>query len=274
MSLATTNPPLPALVNPALERMRTGGVALGFQVRLVRSGEIALIARSTGHDFLFLDTQHAVFSLESLAQIALVARQCGVAPLVRVRSCEDPDSSLLLDAGVSGIVFPDINTAGEALKAVSTVRFPPLGRRSAAGGYVHFDYGAVPLEQAIPALTRSTLVVCMIESREGLKNIEEIAAVDGIDVLHIGCNDLLLDMGKPGAFGDPELLSAVERIISVTVASGKFAGVGGDRDVTRQVQFIRHGARFVTTNSDIGCLMTEASRRAGELRHALASDGG
>jgi 2-keto-3-deoxy-L-rhamnonate aldolase RhmA len=272
MSIATTNSP--TLVNPVLERMRAGEVALGFHVRLTRSGEIALIARSTGHDFLFLDTQHAVFSLESLAQIALVARECGVAPLVRVRSCEDPDTSLLLDAGVSGIVFPDINTAAEARKAVSSVRFPPLGKRSAAGGYVHFDFRAVPLAQAMPALMRSTLVVCMIESREALKNIEEIAAVDGIDVLHIGCNDLLLDMGKPGAFGDPEIVSAVERIISVTVANGKFAGFGGDRDVPRQVRFIRQGARFVTTHSDIGFMMIEASRRTAELRGALARDGG
>jgi 2-keto-3-deoxy-L-rhamnonate aldolase RhmA len=263
-----------ALVNPVLERMRAGEVALGFHVRLARSGEIALIGRSTDHDFLFLDTQHAVFSLESLAQIALVARECGVAALVRVRSCDDQDTALLLDAGAAGIIFPDINTADEARRAVSTVRFPPLGKRSAAGAYVHFDYRAVPLAEAMPAISRSTLVVCMIESREGLKNIEEIAAVDGIDVLHIGCNDLLVDMGKPGAFGDPEVVSAVERIISVTVANGKFAGIGGDRDVPRQVRFIRQGARFVTTHSDIGFLMIEASRRTAELRRALTSEDG
>jgi 2-keto-3-deoxy-L-rhamnonate aldolase RhmA len=259
------------LVNPVLERMRGGEVALGLQVRLARSGEIALIARSTGHDFLFLDTQHAIFSLETLAHIALVARECGVAPLVRVRSCEDPDTSLLLDAGVTGIVFPDVNTAADARRAVSTVRFPPLGKRSAAGAYLHFDYRAVPLGEALPLLNASTLVVCMIETVEGLTNIEEIAAVDGIDVLHIGCNDLLLDMGKAGAFGDQQIISAVERILSVARSYGKFAGLGGDRDVTRQVRFIRQGVRFVTTHSDIGFLMAEASRRTQELRAALGS---
>jgi staphyloferrin B biosynthesis citrate synthase len=81
-------------------------------------------------------------------------------------------------------------------------------------------------------------------------------------------------MGKAGEFGDPEVVSAVERIISVTVANGKFAGFGGDRDVPRQVRFIRHGARFVTTHSDIGFMMIEASRRTGELRRALVGEGG
>lgn len=258
------------LVNPVLERMRAGEVALGMNIRLGRSGDIASIARTTGHDFLFLDAQHAIFPMESLAHIALAARGCGVAPIVRVRSCDDPDVSLLLDNGVTGIVFPDINNAAEAGRAVEAARFAPLGKRSASGGYIQFDFRPVPLAAALPALDHSTLVACMIETREGLANIEEIAAVDGIDVLHVGCNDLLLDMGKPGAFADPELARAVAHVIAVAGAHGKFAGLGGDRDVARQVRYIREGARFLTTHSDIGFLMAEASRRTGELRQALA----
>jgi 2-keto-3-deoxy-L-rhamnonate aldolase RhmA len=245
-----------------------------MNIRLGRSGEIASIARTTGHDFLFLDAQHAIFSTETLSHIALAARGCGVAPFVRVRSCEDPDISLLLDSGITGIIFPDINTAAQARKAVSAARFPPLGRRSASGGYSQFDFRPVPLGEAMQVLNNATLIACMIETREGLSNIEEIAAVDGIDVIHVGCNDLLLDMGKPGAFGDPEAMRAIDHVISVAVAKGKFAGLGGDRDVTRQVRFIRQGVRFMTTHSDIGFLMAEASRRTAELRKALTRDNG
>ena len=262
-----------ALVNPVLERMRGGDVALGMLVRLGRSGDIAAIAKSSGHDFLFLDAQHAIFSLETLAHIALAARGCGMAPFVRVRSCDDPNISLLLDSGVTGIVFPDINTAEDARKAVSAVRFPPLGKRSVSGGYALFDFRPVPLGEAMTVLNKTTLVACMIETREGLRNIEEIAAVDGIDVIHIGCNDLLLEMGKPGAFDDPEAVRAISRIIEVAIAKGKFAGLGGDRDVVRQARFIRQGVRFMTTHSDIGFLMAEASRRTAELRKALTKTG-
>jgi staphyloferrin B biosynthesis citrate synthase len=263
-----------ALVNPVIERMKAGEVALGMSVRLARSGDIASIARTTGHDFLFLDAQHAIFSLETLAHIAQAARGAGVAPLVRVRSCDDPDTSLLLDAGVTGIVFPDINTAAQARKAVDTAKFAPLGKRSVSGTYSLFDFRPLPLAEVMRALNENTLVVCMIETREGLANVEAIAAIEGVDVLHVGCNDLLADMGKPGAFGDPEIVAAVEQVIAVAHAHGKFAGLGGERNVARQIQFIRKGVKFMTTQTDIGFLMAEASRRTGELRHALAAEAG
>ena len=81
------------LKNPVNERMRAGDVSLGMIVRLARSGEIARIAKTTGHDFIFIDGQHALFSVETIGHIAQTALGIGVAPLVRVRSCDDPVDS-------------------------------------------------------------------------------------------------------------------------------------------------------------------------------------
>src|SRR5229473_5204426 len=89
------------LINPVRQRMQAGGVSLGMPVRLGRSGDIARIARSTGHDFIFIDRQHSLFSLETVGHIAQAALGCGIAPLLRVRSCEDPDTALVLDNGVT-----------------------------------------------------------------------------------------------------------------------------------------------------------------------------
>jgi staphyloferrin B biosynthesis citrate synthase len=260
-----------AVPNPVLERMRAGDVALGMNIRLGRSGDIARIARTTGHDFIFIDGQHSLFTLETIGHIAQAALGCGISPLVRVKSVDDLDTALLLDNGATGIIFPDVSTADEARRAVRRAKFPPVGRRSVAGGYPHFDYRAVPVAEAVPMLNELALVVCMIETPEGLRNIEEIAAVDGVDVLHVGANDLLTGMGKPGKFGDPEIVAAIDRVIEVATAHGKFAGVGGDRNVERQVRFIRKGARFLTTQTDIGFLIAEASRVTGELRKALGA---
>jgi 2-keto-3-deoxy-L-rhamnonate aldolase RhmA len=176
---------------------------------------------------------------------------------------------VLLDNGVMGIVYPDVNTAAEARRAVARAKFPPIGRRSAAGAYPVFDYRATPAAQTVSALNDSTLVVCMIETPEGVNNVEEIAKVDGVDVIHIGSNDLLTAMGKPGQFGDPEGAKAIDRVISVAVASGKIAGMGGDRYLPRQVEYIKKGARFITTNSEIAFIMAEASRVTSELRRAI-----
>ena len=104
----------PDIRNPVKTRMGAGDVALGLVVRLARSGDITRIAKTTGHDFIFIDRQHSLFSLETVGHIAQAALGCGVAPLVRVRSCGDPDVSLLLDGGATGIVFPDVSSAADA----------------------------------------------------------------------------------------------------------------------------------------------------------------
>jgi 2-keto-3-deoxy-L-rhamnonate aldolase RhmA len=259
------------LRNPALERMRANEVALGMVVRLGRTGDIARIAKSTGHDFIFIDAQHGVFNRETIASIAQVALGCGVTPMVRTRGPSDPETSMLLDGGVTGIITPDVNTAADARRAVEMCKYPPVGRRSAAGALPHFDYRAVPQKEMADTLNRNTLLACMIETVEGLNNVEEIAKVDGVDVLHVGCNDLLADMGTPGAFGSPEMIAAVERVMAAAAKNGKFSGFGGDRDPERQACFIRQGARFVTTHTDIAYLMAEATRRVDTLRAALAA---
>ena|SRR5262245_6658648 len=259
----------PDISNPVKQRMAAGDVALGMIVRLARSGDVARIAKATGHDFIFIDRQHSLFSLETVGHIAQVALGCGVAPLVRVRSCDDPDTALILDNGATGIVFPDVNDAVEAKRAVDACKFAPVGKRSVSGGYPIFDFRPVPIADSVTALNASTLVVCMIETVEGLANVEEIAAVDGVDVLHVGCNDLLTAMGKPGAFGDPVIVAAIERVIAACKAKGKYAGLGGERDLARQNELIRKGVRFVTTQTDIGFLTAAAGQRTAQIRQSL-----
>ena len=259
-----------ALSNPVKQRMQAGDVALGMSIRLGRSADVARIAKATGHDFIFIDVQHSIFNLETIGHIAQTALAIGVAPVVRVRGIDDPDVSLLLDNGVTGIVYPDVNTAAEAQRAVDTTKFAPLGRRSVSGGYPMFDYRSIPLAESVPALNEATLVVCMIETLQGLENVEEIAAVDGVDVLHVGSNDLLVNMGKPGRFDDPEIIAAQERVIAAAKANGKYSGCGGNRDVKRQAQAIRKGAQFLTTQTDIAFLAAAAGRWTRDVRALLA----
>src|SRR5213080_3028501 len=90
------------LKNPVKERMQAGDVALGMIVRLARSGDIARIAKTTGHDFIFIDRQHSLFTLETVGHIAQAALGCGIATLVRVRSCDAPYTSVVLDTGATG----------------------------------------------------------------------------------------------------------------------------------------------------------------------------
>jgi 2-keto-3-deoxy-L-rhamnonate aldolase RhmA len=257
---------VPDITNPVLRRMEANELALGLIVRLARSGDIARIAHGSGHDFIFIDVQHSIFSLETIAHMAQAALGCGVAPFVRVRSCRDPNIAGLLDAGVSGIVVPDVNTADDARQAVRAAKYAPIGRRSVTTGLPIFNFRPVPMQEAIPELNRNTLLVCMIESLEGLANADAIAAVEGVDVVQCALTDMLADMGKPGAYGDPQAMEAVAAITAAALRHGKFAGVGGDNDLERQAIFIRQGVRFISTQSDGALVMAGATRVSEGLR--------
>ena len=261
------------LTNPVRAKLAAGGVALGMGVRLARSADIARIAKASGHDFLFIDVQHSLFTLETIGHLAQTALSIGIAPLARMRGVDDREVQALLDNGVTGIVYPDVNTEADARRAVEAVRFAPLGRRSVTGGYPYFDFRAVPLAEAVPAVEAATLLVCMIETREGVRNAEAIAAVPGIDVVHVGMNDLLTSMGKPGRYEDPELAEAVERVLAACRAHGRHFGCGGQRDPAKQAEMIRRGARFLTTQTDIGLLSAGAAAWTRSLREALQPPG-
>jgi len=252
--------------NLTKQRIRKGELALGLITRIVRSGEIALIAKESGHDFLFIDSQHAAFDIQTVSTLAMTAAAVGLTPLVRVRAFDDPNIPLLLDAGAMGIIVPDVATAEEARKVVRVCRFPPEGERSFAGPAIGLGYSGVMPSEASRILNEGTLVVCMIETPGGLANASEIASVAGVDVLHVGCGDLLMAMGKPGDFACPEIAAAVRSVIKCCKKEGKVAGFGGDRDLARQRQYIEEGVRFVTTQVDVALLLSAASVRVAELR--------
>jgi 2-keto-3-deoxy-L-rhamnonate aldolase RhmA len=117
-----------------------------------------------------------------------------------------------------------------------------------------FDFQALPLSETTPALDAATLVGVMIETPEGLDNVEAIAAVPGIDVIHVGTNDLLVNMGLPGQFDAAEIIAAQARVNRACAANGIVAGCGGNRSVARQAAAIKGGARFLTTQTDVAFL--------------------
>jgi staphyloferrin B biosynthesis citrate synthase len=258
------------LINPVLTRMRAGQPALGLTTRLLTGADAIRIARASGHDFLRIDTQHALFDLEAMKQTALAGLGERFGTVVRVRSIHDPDAAVLLDAGIGGLVFPNIDTEEQARQAVRVAKFPPLGERSYGGSYPHFDYANVSPGEAMAQLNQSTLVACMIESSSGLDRVEAIASVPGVDVIHLGMSDLLISMGKAGDYDDPVVEMALRRIVDAVGEAGNFAGCGGAPSVDHQAAAITAGARFVTTRADANFLLSGAAAWLDRLHSALS----
>ena len=257
------------IVNPLAERMRGGELGLTLMVRHARSVDIALAAKTCGFDGLFFDLQHGVVPEDVISQLCIAALNVGVTPLVRVPEKDYAAALRMLDNGALGIIMPEVTTVKDALDSVAACKYSPVGNRGAFGGWPHFGFRAIAAGEARKALNDATMLVLMIESRAALENIESIAAVPGVDVIHIGTNDLSTDLGHPGALTHPDVLGAIERVARACRAPGKIAGVGGltGGDVVKMLTpVVRLGARFITAATEWNLMMAAGTERVKALR--------
>lgn len=252
--------------NRALERLATGEVALGVGVRLARSVEIAKMMRASDFDWLFIDLEHGSLSLETVSQISIAAADNGIAPIVRVPTGQWDIASRALDSGALGIVMPHVDTEADAREAVHFLRFPPVGHRATLGGLPHYDYERVPASRVAEEVNAATLIAVMIESPEAVENAAAIAAVDGVDVLFIGVNDLAQGMGLSGQLDHPKVVDAVAAVGAAAEKAGKYAGIGGIGDAALLRRYIDMGMRFILGGNDFAFMMAAAKQRAETLR--------
>lgn len=256
-----------------LEKMHDGQAVFGLTTRVVRGAEAVRVARASGHDFVRIDTQHSLVDLESIGRSALAGLAETFPTIVRVRELNDPNVGVILDSGIGGVIFPNIDDADQAARAVELTRFAPLGKRSYGGTYPHFGYESVSVVEAMETLNVSTLLACMIESTQALDDIEHIAAVPGIDVLHLGMSDLLISAGRPGRYDDPLIAEALYRIGEVARANGLLLGCGGAPTVEHQLMAIDHGATFLTTRADTNLIVSAGRRWLDEISEGRHSRG-
>ncbi|MDQ8731975.1 aldolase/citrate lyase family protein [Bradyrhizobium sp. LHD-71] len=261
-----------SLRNNVLDRLANDEVAISMVVRLVQSIEIATIAKAAGFDAFYVDLEHCAFSLETTSQICIAALGAGITPLVRVPNFEPEFVSRVLDGGALGIIAPHVSSASDARLVVQNAKFAPSGNRSVTVGLPHFRFQTWPLVEARRTLNAATMVVAMIETEQGLAKADEIAAVDGVDILMIGTNDLCAEMGIDGQFDHRKVRDAYARVIEATRRHGKFTGIGGLASNPVLIeQFVRLGARFVSSGADLAFLLSAAQSRAAKLRELQTS---
>jgi 4-hydroxy-2-oxoheptanedioate aldolase len=255
--------------NPARERLERGEVSLGLGIRLSRSVDIAKILKTRDYDWLFLDLEHGTMSLDTASQISVAALDAGIAPIVRVPAMQHAMATRALDGGALGIVMPHVDSAEEAREIVDRLKYPPAGHRSVSGAQPQFDYRAMKIGELTTALNAATLTVVMVETPKAIANVDEIAAVPGVDVVLVGTNDLAAEMGIPGDFANSKIAGAYEKIVAACKKHKKFPGMGGVYSEELMKTYVGMGMRMVLAGGDVGMLMQAASQRSRFLRGCL-----
>jgi 2-keto-3-deoxy-L-rhamnonate aldolase RhmA len=220
--------------NPVKVTLASGGRAFGAMIFEFFTPAIPQLCRNAGAEFVLYDMEHTGLGFETLKTQFALCRGLSIVPMVRVPRGEYHFIARALDLGAMGVMVPMVGTPEEAAHIVACTRYPPLGRRGAAFGFAHDDYGSGDVRSKVAALHARTMVIPQIETREGLDNVEAIAAVPGVDALWIGHFDLTNFMGIPAEFKHPEYLAAVDRIVAACESRGKTAAfLAADDDWAR-----------------------------------------
>ena len=253
--------------NAVKEKLARNEVVASMTIRFTRGVEIAQLAKTAGFDMIYVDLEHSTITLDLTGQICLAALSAGVASMVRVPANTPEYIQRVLDGGALGIIAPGIGSAAEAREVVKAAKFPPLGERGAGGALPHLQYHSFPTAEANAALNDATMVIVQFESAEAIEKADEIAAVEGVDMVLIGVNDMLASMGLPGQYEHAKVRDAYARTIAACRKHGKHVGVGGLSTRPKlAADFIAMGARLVSTGTDIQFLLAAMTDKVKQVR--------
>ena len=217
--------------NPVKERIKSGEAVYGTMIFEFFTPGIAQICKAAGAEFVLFDMEHSGIGLDVIKAQMAACRGIGIVPMVRVPVLQSHFIARCLDMGAMGIMVPMVESAEQARAIVTAVRYPPHGRRGAAFGVAHDDYEGGSVAEKVVIANDRTLVIALIETAEGIRNVDTIAAVEGIDVLWLGHFDLTNFMGIPAQFRHADYLAAVDGLTASAKRHGKALGVmAGDTD--------------------------------------------
>ena len=258
------------------KQLRAGVPKLGLFVNSHSPTVVEQLAHS-GYDWLLVDSQHGPMSYETLSTMLAGISSGGAKSLVRVGGYQDrPGIQQSLDTGADGILVPYINTAEEASAAISCMRYPTAGTRS-----VYFPQRSMNKAGLLGyagAANDNVIKALQVETADCIKNIDEIAAVPGVDMLFLGQNDLCMSMGLyekyefPHMYTSPELGDATNKLIAAAKKNNVILGIflfG----TSRVGEFLEKGFTFVSVGNDLHHVLTQAGAYVNDMEGIAKSKG-
>jgi 2-dehydro-3-deoxyglucarate aldolase/4-hydroxy-2-oxoheptanedioate aldolase len=235
-------------------RVITGAATVGTFIGTA-SPVTAEVCAAAGFDWLLLDLEHGSGGEEQVRATVPAAGAYGVPTIVRVESDARIRVGRVLDAGAAGVMFPRLDTAEQVRAAVAHLRYPPRGDRGVATYNRACRFGLDP--GALDRADDEVLGIVQIESARAVDAAEEIASVDGVDVLFVGPRDLSHDLGVPGQVTAPAFLDALEKVRLAAASHDKACGLLVPDGMAAAAK-IAEGWTFVTIGSDSSLLATAA----------------
>jgi 2-dehydro-3-deoxyglucarate aldolase/4-hydroxy-2-oxoheptanedioate aldolase len=249
------------------QKLEMGRRCLGPGIAL--SDPAVTEALGTIADFVWIDLEHSTIGPETLLAHLIAARAAGTTSLVRVAGSDVALIKPVLDAGADGIIVPQVRSADEVQRVVDECRYPPLGRRG-YGPKRPSAYGREGGADYVTAANDLVFVAIQVENIEAVAELEAILAIPGLDSIVVGPYDLSGSMGRLGQVSDPEVITAIRKIVAQSRAAGKYVGMGMGPDEDHARWAFEIGVQWVQCGGDYSYMVRFADQLFDRVRSRLA----
>ena len=226
---------------------------------------IAQMLEVSDVDFVIIDSEHTGFSLDKIADMVGWFKATTVAPFVRIPQIQYQFIARTLDVGALGLMVPNVKTGAEARAIVDAAKYAPMGNRGIMipGSHTHFK--SVNPREYMDYANENTTIICLIESVEGLDNLEDIASTPGVDILWVGHFDLTQSMGILAEFHHERFLGALRQVIDTAKKHGLGACIQpGSREQAKE--WIEMGFNVISYNADIFLYIEAMTQAVSDMR--------
>lgn len=251
-------------VNPIKSKLKEGKCVYGSWIR-IPSPIIVEALGNVGFDFLHVDMEHSSIDLQMLDYMVLAGYRHNIPLAVRTATQNPADLYRIMDIGYSSFVLPRIESAEQCAHLLKGARYTPAGTRGLGGAVRTNGWGEMPLEQHLAEAEDDTLMIIQIESEEGLKNLDAILDVPGIDVVYIGPLDLSQALGYPGQIDHPVVADTIASLIKTIRAKGIAVGIHAATTLQAQT-WAEAGIQYFTVALDVSLLQSAARSLVGQLK--------
>jgi 2-keto-3-deoxy-L-rhamnonate aldolase RhmA len=247
-------------------RAERGEVQIGTWVTMIRTPAVMTLLQAAGLDFVRVDMEHSPFSMETVADMATLARALDFPMVVRPPEGNREWITRLLDAGVWNLHIPQVDTPEQAAAVVACTRYAPLGERGMYGFGPHTQYRTLPPAEHMAAANARVHVTAMLETKRAFDQLDGITSVPGIDALTIGPTDLAQDLGVLGTPKQRDVLNEYRRrLVDACRKHGKAVSMAVDSVETVR-EMIAMGATIVNYSSETAVLRAGYAAAVAEIR--------
>lgn len=225
------------------------------------------IAAYAGFDFVILDMEHGPNAVETLQNHVRAAEAKGIVSVIRIPELNESDISKALDIGARYVQVPQISNRAEAERVVRAAKFYPQGERGVCRFVKAANYSSMPKADYFKNANNDTGTIIHLEGKEALAHFDEIAEVEGIDVLFLGPYDLSQSLGCPGQVDHPDVVNLMKEIVEKANKRGKIIGTFVE-SVNSAKTWIDLGVKYISYSVDVGIYYESCKQIVHEINNA------